>query len=90
VNPESRWRVVSLGIALLSLAAFGFLVYSGLAISPTSCGTVPCTVPSTVRATTNDLRALSDYVYGVMALFIGQIAVAFVYLLRGSPSSRAT
>jgi hypothetical protein len=77
-----RWKLVSGGIALLSLAVFAFFVYSGSTLTPTQCGTVPCSLHSILRAATNNVNALSDYVYGVTALLIGQLALASIWVVR--------
>jgi hypothetical protein len=69
---------------LLSFATFAFFVYSGSTLTPTQCGTVPCSLVSVLRATTNNLDALSDYVYGVTALLIAKLALAFIWFIRRS------
>ena len=82
MDPGVRWKLVSGGIASLSLAAFAFFVYSGATLTPTQCGTLPCTLHSVLRAGTNDVNALSDCVYGVTALLVGQLALASIWVVR--------
>ncbi len=88
MNLGARWNAISLGVALLSFAAFGFFVYSGLALTPTKCGVVPCTLSSILRAATNNVGALTDYIYGITALLIGQVVLASVWLVRRSRKSQ--
>jgi hypothetical protein len=83
VNLGTRRAVVSVGAVLLSFAAFGFFVYSGSSL-PTQCGTVPCSLGEVLRASSNSVKALSDYAHGVAALMIGQVALMLIWLVRRS------
>jgi len=81
VNLGTRWAVVSVGIALFSFAVFGFFVISGSSL-PTQCGTVPCSIGEILRASSNNVEALSDYAYGVTALLVGQVALMVIWFVR--------
>ncbi len=81
MSPEARWKAISFGIVFSSLAAFGFFVYSGSTLIPTECGTAPCT-SSIFRGATKNVNTLTDYVFGVSALLIGQILLALVWFVR--------
>jgi hypothetical protein len=80
VGNRLNWKTISVVVAVLSLAAFAFLVYSGSTISPTRCGVVPCGYA--LRATANSLTAESYYLYAIAALLVGQVALALIAVTR--------
>ena len=80
----SRLTVAGIGIALLSLAVFAFFLYQGLTSTSTHCGVVPCPGATAEAGASGSVAALSDYLYGVTALLVGQVALAAVILLKRS------
>ena len=87
-NRVKRSPSTVLGIVMVavSMAVFGYFVYSASAVGYTNCGTVPCGPGASGTANAHSLTAMSDYIYGLTALLAGQAGTAALILVKKTGS----